>query len=174
MSKKGDARIARAVEQKLKKQEKSARLVERIKDEIPERRTVRAGLDPTAQIYQMQMDWSLDEADREGDWSWGPRDWTQDAWDSVIAPKLTSYQTMLWREIEAAVSDSGHHMHHPMPIDVICDECQTRLLELDKVDGDIYRFRLGNRRRLWGFRILHVFEILWYDPLHSIYPVDPD
>jgi len=41
-------------------------------------------------------------------------------------------------------------------------------------DGDIYRFPLGNRGRLWGFRILNVFEILWYDPENNVYPVDPD
>jgi hypothetical protein len=65
-------------------------------------------------------------------------------------------------------------MHHSMAIETICDECQTRLLELEKVDGEIYRFRLGNRRRLWGFRILQTFEILWYDPEHRVYPTDPD
>jgi hypothetical protein len=81
---------------------------------------------------------------------------------------------MHWREIEAAITQSGHHMHHSMAIESICDECQTRLLELNKVDGDIYRFRLGNRRRLWGFRITHVFEILWFDPEHNVYPVDPE
>ncbi|OKO84090.1 hypothetical protein AC628_00715 [Bradyrhizobium sp. NAS96.2] len=91
----------------------------------------------------MHMDWSDAEADRVGSWTWGARDWGQASWDGVIGPKLANFKTMLWREIESAVSDGGHHMHHSMSIDVICDECQTRLLEFGKVDGDIYRFRLG-------------------------------
>jgi hypothetical protein len=173
VSKKGDARIARGLEGQLKNQEKSARLVERVKAEIPVGRTIRVGVDPS-QIYQMHMDWSDAEADRAGSWTWGAREWSQEAWDGVIGPKLANFKTMLWRELEAAITDSGHRMHHSMAVEVICDECQTRLLELEKVDGDIYRFRLGNRRRLWGFRTLNVFEILWYDPEHNVYPVEPD
>jgi hypothetical protein len=42
------------------------------------------------------------------------------------------------------------------------------------VEEDIYRFRLGNKRRLWGFRRVNLFEILWYDPDHNVYPTDPD
>jgi hypothetical protein len=173
VSKKGDARIARAVERKLREQQKSVRLVERIKTELPATKQPRVGANPDS-IYQMQMDWDASEADREGNWSWGPRDWTEAAWDGVIHPKLANFKTMKWHEIEAAVTSNGHRMHHPMPIETICDECQTRLLKLEKVDGDIYRFRLGNLPRLWGFRVLHVFEILWYDPEHNVYPTDPD
>jgi hypothetical protein len=171
VSKKGDARIARALENQLKQQEKAARLVERVKAEIPSGRTIRLGVDPN-DIYQMHVAWSDAEADRVGSWTWGPRDWSQAAWDGVISPKLADFSTMLWREIDAAISGAGHRMHHSMEVEIICNECQTRLLELDKVDGDIYRFRLGNSRRLWGFRILNVFEILWYDPDHNVNPVD--
>jgi hypothetical protein len=168
-----EARIAREVARELKEKEKSARLVAHVKAALPAPRTPRLGANPES-IYDMLMEWSADDADRVGDWTWGPRDWEQDAWDTIILPKLQSFQTMRWREIEAAISDGGHRMHHPMPIDVICDECQSRLLELEKVDDDIYRFRLGNMRRLWGFRILQKFELVWYDPLHNVYPVDPE
>jgi hypothetical protein len=173
MSKKGDARIARALEDELKKKEKSARLVARVQAELPIYKVVRTGVDP-ASIYQMQMAWSGDNADCAGEWSWGPRQWEQEAWESVISPKLANFQTMRWSEIEAATTGNGHCMHHEMAVETICDECQTRLLELERVDGDIYRFRLGNMKRLWGFRIVNVFEILWYDPLHQVYPTDPD
>jgi hypothetical protein len=171
VSRKGDARIARAIEAQIKEQAKSARLRERIR--IPTERTVRLGVDP-GQIYQMRMAWSDAGADCDGCWSWGQRGWTEEDWKNIIEPKLSNFETMLWREIEAAISDSGHKMHHSMPVDVIHDECQCRLIELEKLDGDIYRFRLGNRRRLWGFRILNVFEILWYDPTHKVYEVEPD
>jgi hypothetical protein len=158
---------------KANKKKNQQRLVARVKAELPPPRTPRFGANPDS-IYQMLMEWSPNAADCQGDWSWGPRTWTFEAWDSVILPKLRSFETMKWREIEAANTDSGHRMHHSMSADVIRDECQTRLLELEKVDDDIYRFRLGNRRRLWGFRIVQVFELLWYDPLHSVYPTDPD
>ena len=37
----------------------------------------------------------------------------------------------------------------------------------------IVRFRLGNRRRLWGSRVVSEFQIVGYDPEHNIYPTDP-
>lgn len=107
-------------------------------------------------------------------WSWGAREWGDEAWSGVTSPKLKQFEQLLWKEIESFTTDSGHRMHHSMAIEIICTEAQDRLLELDKVDGDIHRFRLGNLRRLWGFRIVNVFEILWYDPKHNIYPTDPD
>src|SRR5262249_11744580 len=172
MRKKGEARIARELKQELKQKEKSARLVARIKAEMPEPKAIRLGANP-ASIYNMPMTWTVEDADRQGDWSWGPRDWDKEHWNNILAPKLVQFQTMLWREIEAAVTDSGHRMHHSMPVDAICDESQARLIELEKAESDdIYRFRLGNKRRLWGFRIVNSFEVLWYDPLHKIYPTD--
>ena len=64
-------------------------------------------------------------------------------------------------------------MHHGMDVDVITREAQHRLMVLDKYFDTIFRFRLGNRRRLWGFRILANFDVLWFDPEHEIYPTDP-
>jgi hypothetical protein len=119
VSKKADARIARALENQLKKQEKSARLVEGVKADTPAARTIRLGVDPS-QIYQMHMDWSDADADRL---DLGSKRWEPEAWDGVIARSLrTSRQC--YGEIEAAASDSGHYMHHSMAIEVICDECQ--------------------------------------------------
>jgi hypothetical protein len=173
MSKKGDARIERALEKKLKQQQKSARLVARVQAEFPPQRTPRLGADPES-IFQLLMEWTSIDADIDGNWSWGPRAWSEADWTGIILPKLRDFATMRWREIDAALTDSGHRMHHSMPVEVICDECQTRLLELEKVDDDIFRFRLGNLPRLWGFRILQVFHVLWYDPRHQVYPTDPD
>ena len=52
MSKKRDARIARALERQINQQKKSVRLVERIKDALPVTRVVRLGANPDS-IYQM-------------------------------------------------------------------------------------------------------------------------
>lgn len=176
-----EARIARQIEEQLRQQQKSARLRERPEniaavraEGAPKDRTIRLGADPGS-IYQMTMAWIDERADRKGSWSWGQaRDWEDAAWTGVILPKLEQFQRLLWREIESFTTDTGHRMHHAMAVDQICDESQNRLVELEKVEEDIYRFRLGNRRRLWGFRIVNVFEILWYDPEHNIYPTDPD
>jgi hypothetical protein len=124
----------------------------------------------------MQMVWTVEKADREGNWTWGARDWSENDWGAVIYPKLREFQALRWLEIESFTTGSEHdrhRMHHSMPVDTICTESQNRLTQLSLDYDEIYRFRLGNRRRLWGFRIVNVFETLWYDPLHKIYPTDP-
>jgi hypothetical protein len=155
-----EARIARDIERVAKAAEKSARLVERLHERearidvgVVGDQTIPIGADPGS-IFQMKMTWIDDARDCLGAWSSGtPRQWENDAWIAHIEPKL---------------------VHHDMPTDSVCDEAQLRLIELEKYADDIFRFRLGNKRRLWGFRIIANFEILWFDPNHEIYPTDPD
>jgi hypothetical protein len=171
MAKKSEARIARQIEKQLKDAEKSVRLRTSIAPSAP---APRAGANPGS-IYQMMMTWTDVDSDKSGHWSWGhARDWGQPAWDGIISPKLAQWQQLLWREIEALTTDSGHRMHHEMPTESICDEAQVRLMEIGHYVDNVFRFRLANMRRLWGYRIVNRFHIVWYDPQHNIYPVDPD
>ena len=139
----------------------------------PRDREPRAGADPGS-IFHMLMTWTVAKADRAENWSWGPREWGEENWARIILPKLTDWQRLYWREIDAFVTDTRHKSHHNMSVSDICGEAQDRLIELEQIEDDIFRFRLGNRRRLWGFRIVSEFQILWYDPEHHIYPTDPD
>lgn len=140
----------------------------------PVAREPRVGADPGS-IFDMMMTWTEAHADRVDAWSWGQnREWGQLAWDGMIHPKLTEWQKLLWKEIDAFSTSTGHKMHHSMSCDVLCNESQLRLIDLGHSGESIFRFRLGNLCRLWGFRIVSEFQILWYDPEHRIYPTDPD
>jgi hypothetical protein len=170
---KREARIERQNAKSLADQKESDKLRKSV--ELPPR-TPRAGVDPGS-IFDMVMTWTDAQADRADSWTWGqPREWGQEAWDGVIHPKLMEWEKLLWREIDAMnTGGKGRHKaHHSMPCDVLCDESQLRLMDLGHSGESIFRFRLGNMRRLWGFRIVNEFQILWYDPLHHIYPTDPD
>jgi hypothetical protein len=174
-SSKSEARAARTANKKNRDEKKSERL--RGSPEVRMgaasiARTPRLGADPGS-IFHMEMTWTSDRADCEDCWQSGtPRQWTDDDWNIRIFPKLTNWQQLKWSEIEKATTDSGHKMHHSMPTDVICEEAVSRLSYL-QIDGDsIYRFRLGNKPRLWGLRNVAEFEILWFDPEHEIYPTD--
>lgn len=167
---KREARIERANAKLLKAGEKSARL----RDRAEPVSSIRIGADPSS-IFQMQMTWSFNNSDCSGTWSWGEqRQWSSEIWASIIEPKLTEFSKLTWAEIDRLASGSGHKMHHNMAVDVICDEAQYRLIELENENDPIFRFRLGNKRRLWGFRTVAEFEILWFDGAHKIYPVEPD
>lgn len=123
----------------------------------------------------MMMTWTDEHADRADTWSWGQdREWGGAAWDGTIHPKLKEWEKLQWKEIDRLTTSNGHKMHHSMPCEILCDESQLRLMDLGHSGESIFRFRLGNMQRLWGFRIVGEFQVLWYDPLHQIYPTDPD
>ncbi|MBU3029758.1 hypothetical protein [Paracoccus marinaquae] len=167
---KREARIARKSQARLAALEKSARLVAVVAEEISEKQP-RASENP-ASIFTLPVRWSCDDPDTEGAWTWGvARQWAQEEWDAQIAPRLMEFSQLTWAEIDTFSSDSGHKMHHNMDIESICDEAQLRLIEIEKYQDTIFRFRLGNLQRLWGFRILDEFTVIWYDPTHKIYPV---
>jgi hypothetical protein len=184
MGNKSEARIARALERQLKQAGKSARLREVPENSIFARAKVapvsnaevRIGADP-ASIFDMTMTWTKDHADCEGSWKSGTaRQWTDDCWEKIISPKLGHWEKLKWSEIDVMTTGGRerHKMHHNMPVEVLTSEAQLRLMHLEKEEHDIFRFRLGNKRRLWGFRVVANFEINWYDPEHEIYPTDPD
>ncbi len=116
------------------------------------------------------MSWTCEKPDCEGTWSWGiQRQWTADDWAKAIEPKLKEFEQLTWGELDSYSSDKGHKMHHSMDIEQIRDEAQLRLLEIELYSDVIFRFRLGNKPRLWGIRSLSNFEIIWFDPTHEIY-----
>ena len=80
MSKKAEARIARKIADELKRREREIRVAVSPQSHIvrsdyakDQPRRVRAGADPNS-IFQNNMTYSLTIVDREGEWSWGPRD----------------------------------------------------------------------------------------------------
>ena len=164
------ARLARQAEKLLKQAEKSARLKER----PIEMKQVRVGADPNS-VFGMKMTWTHEAYDREGAWTWGVnREWAPEDWETIIKPKLENWANLTWGEIDGHSSDTGHKLHHTMQTDAICDEAQYRMVAIEKYSDIVFRFRLGNKRRLWGFRTIAHFEILWFDPTHQIYPTEPD
>ena len=90
----------------------------------------------------------------------------------MIEPKLVQWASLTWSEIDRLNTGTGHKMHHSMPTSGLAEEAQNRLIEIERYDDDIFRFRLGGKPRLWGFRVVADFQILWFDPEHEIYPVD--
>lgn len=167
-----EARIARAAQKQLKDAEKSARL----KEQPTEQKAVRLGANPGS-VFQTAMTWTIDGADCGGEWSSGTvRQWSEECWSQEIQPKLNEWSKLTWAEIDNLITGNDgkrHKMHHSMPVDALLDEAQKRLTELQKVEESMFRFRLGNKPRLWGFRRVSVFHVFWHDPEHEIYPTDP-
>lgn len=183
MGSKSEARIKRKIAKELQRHEKSARLREspethvvRTKYASEAPREARAGINPES-VFHMKMEWTIDDADKNGSWSWGiDRDWGQDTWNRNLHPKLDEFAKLTWSEIEKQMygnEGKRHRSHHSMDTEFLCQEAQNRLLELTHDYPDtLFRFRLGNLPRLWGVRVVNKFKVLWYDPTHQVYPVD--
>ena len=169
--KRAEARVARAARKRLQDAEKSARL----KVTPASEKTVRLGADPGS-IFGMKMTWNDERRDCDGSWAWGtPRQWSSAAWDAQIKPKLEEWAKLTWGEIDQLVTGSSrkrHKMHHSMETRILVEDAQQRLVETDNIEEFIFRFRLGNLPRLWGFRRAGEFHLLWYDPNHEIYPTE--
>jgi hypothetical protein len=152
---------------------KKARLLERL---LPENGKLPKKQKNPDSIMQYKMEWCSKQADLEGKWSWGQqRQWSSQEWDSIIKPNLETFSNLTWSEILAQTTgDNGRHRkHHDMEISLICTEAQNRWQDIELSEYDtIFRFRLGGRERLWGYRELQKFNLIWWDPTHQIYVTD--
>ncbi len=117
--------------------------------------------------------WCIRRSDVHGAWSWGDaRQWTDEEWCDDIVPKFGEFEKLLWHEVHAQSSESGHAMHHTHELHEVNAEAQARWLELGLEEFDtLFRFRLGGQKRFWGFRLGAHFFGVWWDRSHRIYPV---
>ncbi len=182
-------RLKRSLRKKLEQDtqaEKKARLLKRpefeliprIKGDVPVSSTVpRASRDPGS-IMACLMEWCPLQADTAGIWSWGQqRQWSDDDWRKTIYCNLINFEKLTWSEIydqkTGGKKQSIRKKHHDMNICDICKEAQSRWNEIGLDDHEmIFRFRLGNLPRLWGYRIYTKFFIIWWDKFHRICPTD--
>lgn len=161
------ARAERKAQQEADLRAKSARLAANMQRPSP-----RTGADP-ASIFHMTVVWIEEGADKDGSWSSGtPRAWCNDEWMAHVSPKAAQWVRLTWGEIHQLSSESGHRMHHLHKTEDIIQEAQHRLHTIERYEEQVFRFRCGGAKRVWGLRYGAEFHVIWYDPMHEIYPVD--
>ncbi|MBK7876320.1 MAG: hypothetical protein IPJ77_11275 [Planctomycetes bacterium] len=113
--------------------------------------------------------WKVGRLDLDGKWSW--RGIKADELEHVLE-RMRSFESMTWAEIERKSGKYGSQCH-TMPSERICEEARARLttLRLDELP-ELYSMRCDQKGRLWGYRIGHVLHVLWWDPNHTVYPVE--
>lgn len=106
--------------------------------------------------------WRTDEVEHDGPFGWHTIGLPLLFCD--VIPKLQNFETMKWAEIEGGSS-------HFVDTDQLCDEAKTRLQEINKDYLDrLFSLRLTGTQRIWGYRELATFKILWWDPEHQVCP----
>jgi hypothetical protein len=114
--------------------------------------------------YQHQLiGWHLQCMDDGGEWACTIQNITS------ILDRLHEYERKKWHEI---LNDRSNH---PMPCERICRGAQRRLDQIGfENTANLYQLRIhggGGRQRLWGIRKENIFQILWWDPNHTVYPL---
>jgi hypothetical protein len=103
--------------------------------------------------------------DLDGPWGWRA---IEPVTLFAVFAKLESYGTMTWAEIFT----NDRTGCHDVPVSDICAEAQARLLDIRRADLDfLTSLRITGQRRVWGVRQRHILRVLWWDPLHTVYPV---
>jgi len=106
--------------------------------------------------------WAFRIVDFGGPWSWDGID--RETLRHILE-KLKSFETMQWREIEAAGS------HFLTDRSRLSKEARDRLVEIEQDDTDsLFSLRLTARRRIIGIRDGGTLKILWWDPEHQVAP----
>jgi len=184
MGVKADAREARRAAKQKKHLEKKARQAEtpntskRVAEGAPivPSKEVR---EPPLPLNKQQMEWSAQLEDRCGCWSWGPRDHGDAVWEEEVYAMLRMHEGKTWGRIEAEeVNSRGGRRKKKNVLFHITDlkvEVQERWAELKLEEfPDLFRFRTGGTKRIYGIRIDNVFYVLWYDPEKNLYEESPN
>lgn len=123
-------------------------------------------------IMQKNMQWIADKKDNIGRWSWGVSRDQIDQDFNEISSFLNSLTSNRWYEILSQRSGE-HYKHHEQEVFSIEKEAIERWAELGLEEFDTaFRFRSGSTKRIWGYKIVDVFHLIWWDPNHKIYPTE--
>jgi hypothetical protein len=123
----------------------------------------RFAADPTAYKSAKPV-WSFGWMDFDGPWGWGA---VSGGELITLQQRLAGYEQSTWGAIEQMKGC------HPMAPSDVCDEAQQRLSEIgrDTIDS-LFQLRVTTAGRLWGVRDQNVYWVLWWDPEHTVYPMN--
>lgn len=115
-----------------------------------------------ASLNKRNFRWNTEEVDLDGEYGWSKVELK--ALFNEIIPKLQQYESMTWGEVEGAES-------HFVDVDNCSRKAQKRLGEIDLDDLEqLFSLRIGGKKRIFGWRRESVFYVLWWDPVHRVFP----
>lgn len=108
------------------------------------------------------MVWRFARMDFEGPWGWkrlgaGHVD--------TVHSKCASWEKLRTGEM------FGRGGNKLIPLERLAPEAQARLREIKADDLDaLWELRVGGKPRIWGTRSEHIFDLIWWDPEHTVCP----
>jgi hypothetical protein len=128
------------------------------------RRIPRAPIVDSTNDEQCSPCWLLSCVDLDGEWSWNK---ATEAQLRQVHGLLQKYEGMRWDEIKKQKNT------HPMPPQRLVTQARNRLerLQYDDVDT-LYQLGGMGLPRIWGIRFGRALALLWFDPEHTVYPIE--
>lgn len=110
--------------------------------------------------------WRAQYARWEGPWAWelaSPRDILAD-----VVRVLHEYEMGSWSDL---VNGSRHN--HYITVESIVHEAQQDLEKHwpEDLPDRLWSLHIHGKVRIWGIRQGDVFQLVWYDPEHTVFPV---
>lgn len=107
--------------------------------------------------------WLVERIDFDGPWCWKKMD--VEALHRVHE-RLSAFERMTFREIEGK-------QNHQIPVERLGKEARDPLIEIgiDEYD-EVLSLRVTKAERVWGLKALNGIYLLWWDPMHSVYPMN--
>jgi hypothetical protein len=138
-------------------------------------RSAKAQVPATGQWRDEKPIFCFKYADRGSSEPWKFKPESGDA--TTVLDFLCDMARSTWREIEAMKS-GGRYKHHYQSTGSFTkkarEDVERHKLPMTFGDDDMFRFRLGSERRLWGYRRGKTFHVVWWDPDHLVYPTEPN
>jgi hypothetical protein len=107
--------------------------------------------------------WLLRRMDFDGPWCWKKMDVET---LHRVHERLSAFERMTFKEIEG-------RKNHRIPVERLGSTAQQRLVELgiDEYD-EVLSLRVTKAERVWGLKAPNGIFLLWWDPAHSVYPMN--
>lgn len=119
---------------------------------------------PGAQNSSERICWRFEHVDHEG--RWGFCDMDPVIWPEVLR-KMAACESMTVSELR---NSSRFFKEYDLP-GGLCKEACDRLTAMKRDDQTkIQRLEFKGLQRLYGFLEGNVFHVVWWDPLHEVYP----
>lgn len=100
--------------------------------------------------------------DFDGRWGWGRLEASE---IEAIHAKCANWEKMRSNEV------FGQGGNKRIPLEGLDPDAQARLREIEADDLDaLWELRVSGAKRIWGTRSEHVFDLIWWDPGHSVCP----
>lgn len=82
-----------------------------------------------------------------------------------VIKELQAHEGLSWQKVR----EKSEH-NHPWEFDELPSNLQQRLLERD-LDylPELYQIALASKPRIWGFKDIAIYYLIWYDPGHEGY-----